>query len=95
MDGIRRHALSCRADIIIYDSCGTKESIEDAVAADMMKGNDPLPIKEGVISKGVYHIFVEENVSMWKVSIPKIGVGCHCDSPSDIVPIGVKLKAGE
>lgn len=91
MDGIRRHAFSCRADIIICDSCGTKESIEDAVEADLLKGN----IEEWSIPKGVYHIFAEEDESGWKVSIPETGVEGHCDSPSDIVPTGVKLKAGE
>lgn len=46
MDGISRHALSRRANIILCDECGVKESIEDAVAAGVMKGNDPLPIEE-------------------------------------------------
>lgn len=94
MDGIRRHALSRRADIIICDECGVKESIEDAVAAGVMKGEAPLPIEEWAVAKGAYHIYAEEDDSGWKVSIPETGAEGHCVNPSDIVSTGEKLKRG-
>lgn len=95
MDGRARHALSRRADIIICDECGVKESIEDAVVAGVMKGNAPLPIEEWSISKGTYHIYAEEDESGWKVRIPETGAEGYCDSPVDIVPTGEKLKRDE
>lgn len=95
MGGISRHARSRRADIIICDECGVKESIEDAVAAGVMKGSDPLPIEEWAVAKGAYHIYAEEDENGWKVSVPKVGAVSHCEKPEDIVPTGVKLKDGE
>ena len=62
LDGISRHALSRRADIIICDECGVKESIEDAVAAGFMKGEKPLPIEEWAVS----HIGVRPHYRMIK-----------------------------
>lgn len=95
MDGISRHAISRRADIIICDECGVKESIEDAVAAGVMKGDEALPIEEWAIAKGAYHIYAEEDENGWKVTVPEVGAVSHCEKPEDIVPIGEKLKRGE
>lgn len=95
MDGISRHALSRRADIIICDECGVKESIEDAVAAGVMKGNPPLSIEEWAAAKGAYHIYAEEDENGWKIRIPETGAEGHCEKPEDIVSTGEKLKRGE
>lgn len=95
MDGISRHALSRRADIIICDECGVKESIEDAVAAGVMKGNEPLPIEEWTVAKRAYHIYAEEDESGWKIRIPETGAEGYCEKPEDIVSTGVKLRTGE
>ncbi|MCD7885923.1 MAG: YodL domain-containing protein [Lachnospiraceae bacterium] len=95
MDGIARHALSRRAAIIICDECGVKESIEDAVAAGAIKGEKALPIEEWAVVKGAYHIRAEEVEKGWKVSIPETRATSYCDSLSDIVPTGVKLRTGK
>lgn len=92
MNGIARHALSRRADIIICDKCGTEESIEDTVTAVVMKGNAPLDIEEWAVAKGAYHIYAEEDSTGWKVSIPETGAVSHCDFPTDSVSPGGKTK---
>ncbi len=81
--------------MIICDMCGTKESIEDAVQAGVMRGGPPLPIEEWAIAKGAYHIYAEEDEEGWKVTIPKTGTEGHCDNPSDIIDTGVKLRTGK
>lgn len=48
---LRTHAVSRRADIIICDMCGVKESLEDAVQAGVMKGEEPMPIEDWYIVK--------------------------------------------
>lgn len=93
--GIYRHALSRRADIVVCDMCGVKESIEDAVAAGVMKGEKPLPIEEWAVAKGAYHIYAEEDDSGWKIRIPETGAEGHCEKPEDIVSTGEKLKRRE
>lgn len=103
MDGIRRHALSRRADVIICDSCGTEESIEDAVKAGVMKGEDPLTIEEWyVVKKNTgarcpYYIKATEEIENgevvgYTVTVPEKpeAIG-HCEHPDEIIPTGEKL----
>ncbi|MCC8068158.1 MAG: DUF4314 domain-containing protein [Ruminococcus sp.] len=92
MNGIRKHVLSRRADIIICDSCGTQESMEDAVSTGIMKGAEALPIEKWVVAKGAYHIYAEEDdENGYTISIPETGEIGHCKKLENIITTGEKI----
>lgn len=100
---LHTHAVSRRANIIICDMCGVKESLEDAVQAGVIKGGEPLPIEDWYIvkknmgGKHPFHIEATEEIENDEVvgctvTIPeKTGIIGHCDKPEEIIPTGVNL----
>lgn len=100
---LHTHAVSRRADIIICDMCGVKESLEDAVQAGVMKGEEPMPIEDWYIvkkntgRKHPYHIEATEEIENgevvgYTVTVPeKPNISAHCEHPEEIIPTGESL----
>lgn len=100
---LHTHAVSRRANIIICDMCGVKESLEDAVQVGVMKGEKPLQIEDWYIVKkntgGKHPFHIEaieeienEEVVGYTVTVPECpGKAAFCERPEEIIPTGSSL----
>lgn len=100
---LHTHAVSRRAAIIVCDLCGVKESLEDAVQAGVMKGEEPMSIEDWYIVKrntgGKYpfHIEAVEEIEDgfvvgYKVTVPEYPERtAYCKNAEDIISTGIAL----